>query len=267
MPAATAKPPAPKNRPPAPPTQLATEYPQPEPVLHAMFTDPDGGTGRVLFTVYDPTGMALIRDAPGTLVSSGSDSSFTISVGMLLDGVEYSWTARSFDGLAYSGTTDEPNFVATSMPSITTAAVNPWGCAITALNPHDSSMYDGYIKAEAQRNCTTIPPRRVSQRITQYLYRSSWNGWRWVAQNDSWCDRGGPHGNAGQPIPKCNWTWTSPHMQAYVWWDCVAAGFKGDKYNYLNKATGYLYDGATTYIGKDDKATGGWADPGVVTCT
>jgi hypothetical protein len=42
-------------------------------------------------------------------------------------------------------------------------------------------------------------------------------------------------------------TWIAPRMQAYVWWNCVNAGFKGGYYNYLNKVWGYIHSGSTTY--------------------
>ena len=103
----------------------------------------------------------------------------------------------------------------------------------------------------------------MSIRIYQELYRSSWSGWRFVASNDSWCD--GRH-SPGQPTPQCHPGWTSQRMQAYVWWNCGAAGFYGDSYNYLNKAWGYIYTSSTTYSGFQQKQTGNWNDPGTVRC-
>lgn len=99
-----------RNRAPGTPTNLATEYPQPVPVLHATFVDPDGGTGNVLYTILDPTGIVVLQDAAGAVVSSGYDSPFVIPVGTLVDGVQYSWSARSFDRTAYSARTTEPDY-------------------------------------------------------------------------------------------------------------------------------------------------------------
>jgi hypothetical protein len=84
-------------------------------VLHATFTDRDGGVGQVLYTVYDwEMGEAVLSDAPGPNVESGADSPFSIPTGTLIDGLTYGWTARSFDGIAYSAATNTPNFVATT---------------------------------------------------------------------------------------------------------------------------------------------------------
>jgi len=67
------------DTPPDVPSNLATEYPQPEPVLHATYSDPDGGTGRILYTIYNRSGHVIVRDAAGSTVSSGSDSPYTIA--------------------------------------------------------------------------------------------------------------------------------------------------------------------------------------------
>jgi hypothetical protein len=249
-----------KNRPPNTPTDLATEYPQPEPVLHGTFSDPDGGTGQVLFTIYDLGGSMVVQDAPGQTVASGSDSSYTIPSGTLADGVRYRWTARSFDGITYSSPTTEPDFVATSVGTLATTAVNPWGCVVKALNPHSSSPY---IKAEGQTNCTTVPSG-VTIEHQQNLYRSSWSGWRFVGYNDSWCDSGSH--SSGQPTPQCHPLWTAPRMQAYVWWNCVAAGFQGGWYNYLMTDDSSIRKSGTTYSASDQKQTGNWNDPGKVQC-
>jgi len=272
---ASARPPSTRNSPPNTPTDLATEYPQPEPVLHATFSDPDGGTGQVLYTIYDSSGAVQVQDSGGPTVPSGSDSSYTVPLGILADGEQYRWTARSFDGSKYSASTTEPNYVATSLPSLEPAPIeaedssspgieqitpNPWGCAIKALNGHWTSPY---IKAEGQINCGSSP-FGVTLRVYQELYRSSWSGWRFVASNNSYCDSG--NHNSGQPYPQCHPGWALQRMQAYVWWNCGAAGFSGNKYNYLNKAWAYIYQGSTTYSGYHAKQTGNWNDPGTVKC-
>jgi len=153
-----------------------------------------------------------------------------------------------------------PDFVATSISALAPAAGNPWGCVLKALNPHSSSPY---IKAEAQTNCSTSPSG-VTIEHQQYLYRSSWSGWRFVGYNDSWCDSG-TH-SAGQPYPQCHPGWTTKRMQAYVWWDCVAAGFYGGWYNYLQEDWSYIRQGSTTYSSYAEKQTGNWNEPGTVQC-
>ena len=234
------------------------------PVLHATFLDPDGGTGSVLYTAFDASsGNVAFQDAAGVLVSSGSDSPFTIAVGTLVDGVQYTWTARSFDGINYSAPTTEPDFVATSSspPAVAAAAiVNPWGCLVKALNGHWTSPY---IKAEAQINCNSAPSG-VTINVVQELYRSSYTGWRFVANTSQWCDNGGH--TAGQPTPQCHPLWATPRMQGYVWWNCGANGFSGQSYNYLNKAWGYIHAGSTVYGGYEEKQTGPWNANGIVKC-
>lgn len=143
----------------------------------------------------------------------------------------------------------------------TTTAVNPWGCYVKALNGHWSSPY---IKAEGQVTNCTSSPSGVTIEVYQELYRSSWSGWRLVGTNRSWCDSGAH--SSGQPYPQCHPGWTKPRMQAYVWWNCGAAGFYGSYYNYLNLAWGYIHAGSTTYGGYDERQTDNHSDPGTVPC-
>lgn len=115
-----------QNAAPDTPSNLATEFPQAEPVLHATFSDRNGGQGQVLYTVFDlSTGGVVLQDAPGLSVASGSDSPYTIPTGTLVDSITYGWTARSFDGSAYSAATTEPNFVATSDSSTSSLSQQP----------------------------------------------------------------------------------------------------------------------------------------------
>jgi hypothetical protein len=90
---------------PATPADLLTEYPDSQAALDATFSDPEGGTGEVLYTIYDLDGNTVVQDAAGSTVSSGSDSPYPIPSGLLTDGDPYTWTARSYDGIDYSSAT------------------------------------------------------------------------------------------------------------------------------------------------------------------
>lgn len=263
------------TRPPDAPTQLATEYPQPEPVLHGIFSDPDGGSGRVLYTVFDLGGTVVLHDEAGQTVSSGSDSPLIIRAGNLVGGVRYGWTARSSDGTSFSAPTTEPDFVEASVSSVALGSrsasdpdpdvdpdvgLNPWGCVLKVLNPHSSPPN---IKAEGQTNCVTVPSN-VNIEHSMNLYRSSWHGWIFVAYNDSWCDAG-TH-SSGQPYPQCHSLWTAPRMQGYVWWACVNAGHLNDWYNYLVTDDSRIYHYADTYGVHQEKQTGNWNENGTVQC-
>jgi len=265
VPGAVAVPGSPRTREPYVPFDLATEYPQPEPVLHAAYADPDGDRGQVLYSIYAPDGAVVMKDVAGPLVPSGSDSPFTVPPGTLQDGVLYSWTARSFDGSRYSAPTTAPNFVGTGGEGISAHSINPWGCWVEALWPHRSTHYPGYIVAEGRTRCQSIVPQG-SDRIehAQWLYRSSWRGWILVGSNDSICDRGAY--TAGQSPPSCDPNWFDPRMTAWVRWNCVAAGFKGGWYNYLQVDKSRINYGGTTYYADDTAQTGAWNEPGNTLC-
>lgn len=235
-----------------------------------------GGTGRVLYTITTPGGSPVVIDAKGDQVPSGSDSAYKVPLGLLQSGVIYNWTARSFDGKYFSPRTTEPTVVATALPqqtdfspntnsNVVSAAtvVNPWGCLEKALSPHESDFDPGYIKAEAQVNCT-VAPQGVIIEQSQSLYRSSWDGWQFIGQNTSYCDS--QTYSAGQPFPQCHSLWSSPRMQAYVWWNCLVAGFQGKMYNYLQNVNGYIDQGGTRYTASGSYQTGGWDQPGIIIC-
>jgi hypothetical protein len=254
----------PGNRAPHVPFDLATEYPQPEPVLRAVFADPDGGSGQVLYSIYGSDGAVVMKDVAGPVVPSGSDSPLTIPPGTLQDGVLYSWTARSFDGSRYSKSTTTPNFVGTG-GEVSALSSNPWGCWLHLDLPHRSDHQSDYIVAQARTRCTSVVPygwNRIEHR--QSLFRSSWRGWMFVASNNSICDR--QSYDSGQSPPECNFDRADPRMRAWVRWNCVAAGFRGTLYHYRQVDTNYIYHGGITYSRTLELATGPWFEPGSVRC-
>lgn len=258
------------------PDKLATEYPLAEPVLRARFRDQGRSIGQVLYTIIDPEGHVVVEDAPGTVVVSGRESSFAVPAGTLADGVLYRWQARSFNGISYSLHTSEPAFVATSLDGSAlgfsasgesgdvgiTAYGNPWGCYLAADNPH-FSLHTNRIAAQARTVCLTAPPTTYVQH-TQYLYRSSWSGWRYVGYNSSVCDAG--TALSGQSEPDCYPWGRNPRMKSWVSWDCIGAGFLGGYYHYRQVAGGQMLAQGTWYVDSASRETGPYWQTGTVRC-
>jgi hypothetical protein len=266
-----------------PPDNLATQYPQPEPVLSARFRDTAGGRGRVLYTIVDLAGDIVVRDLPGAVVQSGQESPVTVPSGSLEDGVLYRWRARSFNGVFYSRYTTEPAYVATSVDralfsadgsaltstpagngDVGTLGVygNPWGCDLLADNPH-WSVHTARIAAQARTVCWVVPPTTYIRHY-QELFRSSWSGWRYVGENWSVCDAG--TANSGQSTPDCRPSSPNPRMRSWVSWNCVGAGFYGGWYNYRQVVSGAMLAQGTWYYAADARQTGSWNETGKVLC-
>ncbi|MFI5934130.1 RHS repeat-associated core domain-containing protein [Actinoplanes sp. NPDC051494] len=68
------------------------------PTMRAVFSDPDGGTGRVDYEVYDRTGATLKASGSGATVNQGSESTWEVPSGKLDANTTYKWRARGFDG-------------------------------------------------------------------------------------------------------------------------------------------------------------------------
>ncbi|MEU4618519.1 RHS repeat-associated core domain-containing protein [Actinoplanes sp. NPDC023801] len=68
------------------------------PVMRGVFSDPDGGTGRVEFEVYDRTGATLLTSGSGGTVANGNESSWTVPNDKLNANTTYRWRARGYDG-------------------------------------------------------------------------------------------------------------------------------------------------------------------------
>ncbi|GAA2864708.1 hypothetical protein Acy02nite_14240 [Actinoplanes cyaneus] len=91
----------------------ATETGTRTPEMKGVFSDPDGGTGRVDFEVYDRTGATLKTSGSGTTVSNGSESVWTVPSGKLDANTTYKWRARGHDG-SLAGPWSEWRFMTTS---------------------------------------------------------------------------------------------------------------------------------------------------------
>ena len=118
--------------------------------------------------------------------------------------------------------------------------VNPWLCEPTSHNPHESTRTSGrgYIQAKSDTICQTSPPPGSLWGITQYLYRSTWRGWRLEQVKISTCPAELGSDEFGRP------TCRSDFMREFINWRCT----KGTRYNY--KVTAHhrlLADGTYRY--------------------
>ncbi|MCG5472889.1 DUF6531 domain-containing protein [Micromonospora sp. LAH09] len=68
------------------------------PTMRGVFSDPDGGTGRVDYEVYDRTGATLKTSGSGSTVANGSESNWAVPSGKLDANTTYRWRARGHDG-------------------------------------------------------------------------------------------------------------------------------------------------------------------------
>ncbi len=68
------------------------------PTMKGVFSDPDGGSGRVDYEIYDRTGATLKKAGSGSTVTNGSESSYVVPSGTLTANTTYKWRARGHDG-------------------------------------------------------------------------------------------------------------------------------------------------------------------------
>ena len=68
------------------------------PTMKGVFSDPDGGTGRVDYEIYDRTGGTLKANGSGGTVANGSESNWAVPSGKLTANTTYKWRARGYDG-------------------------------------------------------------------------------------------------------------------------------------------------------------------------
>ncbi len=137
--------------------------------------------------------------------------------------------------------------------------VNPWLCEPTSHNPHESTRTPGrgYIQAKSDTICQTYPPPGSLWGITQYLYRSTWRGWRLEQVKISTCPAELGSDEFGRP------TCRSDFMRAFINWRCT----KGTRYNYKVTAHHRLLADGTYYQNYSTRKTGEWFQEGRVECT
>jgi YD repeat-containing protein len=66
--------------------------------MHAIFNDPDGGTGQVRFEIDNNATGTNIVTALGSQTSVGGQSTYKVASGLLADGTAYKWRAQGYDG-------------------------------------------------------------------------------------------------------------------------------------------------------------------------
>lgn len=71
------------------------------PTMRGVFSDPDGGTGRVDYEVYDRTGATLKTSGSGATVANGAESNWEVPAAKLDANTTYRWRARGYDGSLY----------------------------------------------------------------------------------------------------------------------------------------------------------------------
>ena len=142
------------NTPPATPTNLSpasgTVSASNTPTLSGRFSDPDGGTGRLEFVVRRSSDNVLVASGNGSTVSSGSNSTWTVPAGNLLDGVQYKWRARANDGVDTFAWTSYLNYKVNAPPTVLNLSPAT-GTFSTELAPTLSGTYsdaDGYTHAK-----------------------------------------------------------------------------------------------------------------------
>lgn len=136
---------------------------------------------------------------------------------------------------------------------------NPWLCEPNSDMPHESTVHPGrgYIQAKSDTSCQTPPPPGSLWGITQYLYRSSWTGWRLEQVKISTCPAELGSDEIGRPT--CN----PDYMQAFINWRCT----KGTTYNYKVRAHHRLLADGAYYQHYSERQTGNWFQDGRVECT
>jgi hypothetical protein len=157
-------------------------------VLHGTFSDPDGGTGKVLYNVYSQNGTTLASGS-GPIVASGSDSAWSIPSGTVASGQFYTWSATAFDGQNFSvaPSDDIPALAGAGEPETsTTITIPPDGdkvpnpgthCILYEHHPYRVS--DGsyppkfFIQSRPEGFCDMNFPNLW---IRSNLYRGRWYG-------------------------------------------------------------------------------------------
>jgi RHS repeat-associated protein len=66
--------------------------------MHAIFNDPDGGTGQVRFEIDNNATGTNIVTALGSQTSVGGQSTYKVASGLLADAITYKWRAQGYDG-------------------------------------------------------------------------------------------------------------------------------------------------------------------------
>lgn len=95
------------------PSELSTDLSDSlDVVLHGVYSDAEGGSGYVEFSIRDSVNQ-LVGTVNGATVASGQDSFHTLSSGYLSSGQDYTWTARAFDGTDYSAASTPQSIYAT----------------------------------------------------------------------------------------------------------------------------------------------------------
>ncbi len=168
------------------------------PELHGIFSDPDGGTGKVVYEIYGNASGAHVytRSSSGDFVASGSDSPWKVpSAAGLSDGVTYKWRARGWDGTDYTKsysswftfTVDTTKPAAPQLSSTTHPDATVWYASgdFSASWPavSDASGLAGYAVA-LDKSSTTLPTTlQTARTYSKTVDNGSW--WLHVRAKDN----------------------------------------------------------------------------------
>ncbi len=187
----------PANRPPNAPSNLLPADPTisngTTPTLSGTFSDPDGQTGYISFSVLRASTGALVTSGSSPTVNSGSTASWTVPVAKLIAGVQYKWYAQAGDHSGASSSSVGPRTY-TLLPatpilvSPTSGASLPTATPVLSASPgssgSDTLSYDFQVASDsgfqnvvavANWNTTTstwtVPPGLLSDGAT-YFWRA-----------------------------------------------------------------------------------------------
>jgi hypothetical protein len=226
--------------------------------LMAEFSDPDGGNGRALFTIYDYLDQAVVTNVQGSLVASGNMSAYPIPSGLLEPGLPYTWTAKAQDSSSSSAASEPGSITIGDAPESGEMFAqengdihspyfqyNPWGCWARLDYPHSAHSESNIIHTYGWIfDCEYVPP--VAKRIEIWLYRKTfWWGWQKLRYSKASC---GPLDNCvklvdGSTNVESTWGLQMRMIQRVP---CN----NGSTYHYMADAHAWMtYNGQTYIIG------------------
>ena len=199
--------------------------------------------------------LAMVIAIAGVAYGAGSAAAdepvppFTTPEDDLEDIRQFAFDNGSYDDGPLYVDSDGSGAGATGTSSVAQSiTLNPWGCAIEAHSPHESSRDPGlgYVQAKATIECDTDPPAGYVATILQDLSR--WEGSESVimAVNYSVCPA-----RTGIPIPKCfSGRNDGKIMEAYVNVACEI----GETYRWVHLAEATLTVEGIIYSGVSARA-------------
>jgi RHS repeat-associated protein len=157
------------------------------PTLNATVSDPDGGTLKGAFEIWNTGGAEIGGQNYSASVSSGAVSSWAVPSGNFVNGSTYSWRARGYDGTLYSKsyspfcefTIDTTAPAAPTISSSSDPSSSTWyttGAFTGTWTDSDTSGIAGYAVV-LNNTATTVPAATVTQTTTSYSHTVTSGTW------------------------------------------------------------------------------------------